>query len=95
MKRYTILEKYELERGLGGYFNPVTRQVKLIDKTDKAIEKELQELNKNARSRFFKIAYDFNLKTKKGIKNYINYMLDNNNLDDNIKILNIVNEVCK
>lgn len=92
MKRYTILEKYELERGKKGYFNPVTRQVILIDKSDKAIEKELQELNKNARSRFFKIAYDFNLKTKKGIKEYINYMLDNNNLEDNIKILDKVME---
>ena len=92
MKRYTILEKYELERGKKGYFNPVTRQVILIDKSDKVIEKELQELNKNARSRFFKIAYDFNLKTKKGIKDYINYMLDNSNLEDNIKILDKIKE---
>lgn len=92
MKRYTILEKYELERGKCGYFNPVTRQVILIDKSDKAIEKELQELNKNARTRFFKVAYDFNLKTKKGIKDYINYMLDNKSLEDNIKILEKLEE---
>lgn len=54
MKRYTILEKYELERGKKGYFNPITRQVILIDKTDKAIEKELQELNKKQEADFLK-----------------------------------------
>lgn len=92
MKRFTILEKYELARGKGGYFNPITRQEILIDKTDKQIETRLQELNKNARSRFFKVVYDFNLKTKKGIKDYINYMLDNSNLEDNIKILEKIRE---
>lgn len=92
MKRYTILEKHELERGKRGYFNPITRQEILVDKTDKQIEIRLQELNKNARSRFYKIVYDFNLKTKKGIKDYINYMLDNKSLEDNIKILEKLEE---
>lgn len=92
MKRYTILEKEELIRGKRGYFNPITRQVILIDKTDTFINNKLQELNKNAKTRFFKVAYDFNLKTKKGIKDYINYMLDNKSLEDNIKILEKIRE---
>lgn len=93
MKRYTILEKHELERGKRGYFNPITRQEILIDKTDKQIEARLQDLNKNARSRFYKVVYDFNLKSKKGIKDYINYMLDNKSLDENIKILEKLEEI--
>ena len=45
--------------------------------TDKKINEKLEELNKNKRTNFFEISKDFNLKTKQGSKEFVNYYLEN------------------
>lgn len=77
MKRLTILERTVLDRKQKGYFSERKEIVKLVDSTDKKIEKELDELNKGKISRFFKKKVDFNLKTKKGTIDCIHWLIDN------------------
>ncbi len=77
MKRFTILSREVLERGKGGYYNKTEEKIFLTDMTDKKIEEKLEELNKNKRINFFEISKDFNLKTKQGSKEFVNYYLEN------------------
>ena len=77
MKRFTILSREVLSRGKGGYYNKTEEKIFLADMTDKKITEKLEELNKNKRTNFFEISKDFNLKTKQGSKEFVNYYLEN------------------
>ena len=76
LKRYTILKREYLKRGLGGYFNNREEIIILRNATDKQIEKKLAELNKGKRARFFRVERDFKTATKKGMKEFKHYLVD-------------------
>lgn len=77
LKRYTLLKRDYLERGTKNYFKEKSEYKILINATDKKIEKTLEELNKNKRSRLFVVDEDFKTNTKNGMKKYKHYLVDN------------------
>lgn len=77
MKRITFLKKDYLERGLKGYFKEVSDVYILVDSTDNKIKKRLDELNKNAKTRFYEIDGDFKLNTDKGVQEFIIFIARN------------------
>ena len=85
MRRLTILYREHLERAKSNYYNIKYEYIYLVDYTDNKINKKLEELNKNKISRFYKIFEDFNLKTKKGKKEFIDFFLVNYNNDYKLK----------
>lgn len=87
MKRLTILYREYLERGKCNYYNTKYEYFYCIDYTDRQINNQLEELNKNKRSRLYQIYIDFNLKTKKEKKDFINFFLENYNQTYQIKKL--------
>src|SRR5574344_151650 len=76
IKNITFIKRDVLARRQKGYFSEAKEAVLFENKTDKQIDKELKELNKMKRSRFFEIDARFNLMTKKGKKEAIKYLLD-------------------
>lgn len=90
MKNITILVKDELERSSkGGYFKEVTKYVVLENTTELKTKSKLEELNKNARSRYYKIFRQFNLTTKSGMNEFIKFIF----VYDNIFELNKYNQL--
>lgn len=92
-KRITIIERTVLNK-IGKRFKESTESEIFFNKTDLKINKELEELNKNKRSRFYSIKYDFKLTTKKGLNDFIIFLVnagasyrlyDYNKLIDNLK----------
>lgn len=77
LKRYTLLKRVYLERGTKNYFKEKAEYKILINATNKKIEKTLEELNKNKRSRLFVVDEDFKTNTKNGMKKYKHYLVDN------------------
>lgn len=77
LKRYTLLKRAYLERTNKNYFKEKVEYKILINATDKKIEKTLEELNKNKRSRLFVVDEDFKTNTKNGMKKYKHYLIDN------------------
>lgn len=77
LKRYTLLKRDYLERKNKNYFKEKAEYKILINATDKKIEKTLEELNKNKRSRLFVVDEDFKTNTKNGMKKYKHYLIDN------------------
>lgn len=77
LKRYTLLKRDYLERTNKNYFKEKIEYKILINATDKKIEKTLEELNKNKRSRLFIVDEDFKTNTKNGMKEYKHYLIDN------------------
>lgn len=77
LKRYTLLKRDYLERTNKNYFKEKVEYKILINATDKKIEKTLEELNKNKRSRLFIVDEDFKTNTKNGMKKYKHYLIDN------------------
>ena len=76
MRRYTVLKREYIERGLKGYYKNRTEEVELINYTDKKLETKLKELNKNKRTRLFKIDIDIKTTSKKGKADYLKYLID-------------------
>jgi hypothetical protein len=75
-KRITIFSRFTTIRGKGGYFQKVEEIEEYENLTDKKLSKKLEELNKNKRTNFYSIKYDFKLSTKKGLKDYKHYLVD-------------------
>lgn len=93
-KRITIIEREILTRGKKGYFKEETETEVLFNKSDLKINKKLEELNRNKRNRFYSVKHDFKLTTKKGLNDFIIYLVntgtnyrlsDYNKLIDNLK----------
>lgn len=74
MKRITFVKKEFLSRQKGGYFKEDFEIHMFRDYTDSKLKKELDELNKNAKTRFFEIDGDFNLNTEKGKANLVEFL---------------------
>lgn len=81
LKRYTIIERESLKRGKKGYFSNEIETIILKNSTDKKIEIKLLELNKGKRSRFYEVKHDFKLTTKQGKKDFMHYLIDNENTE--------------
>ena len=77
LKRYTIIRREVLKRGLCNYYKLENEEIVLENATDKKIEDILKNLNKGKRSRFFEVYKDFKTSTKKGLKEYKHYLVDN------------------
>lgn len=97
-KRITIIEREVLKRISGRHYKEETESEIFFNKTDLKINKELEELNKNKRSRFYSIKYDFKLTTKKGLNDFIIFLINNGNnyrwLSDYNKLIdNLKNEI--
>ena len=87
IKRITIIEKQFLIKN-GKYFNNKNEKIALINYTDNQLKTELEELNRNARSRFFEVIEDYNLTNKTDIIKFISNYLENLGKNELVEILN-------
>lgn len=87
LKRITIIEKEYLEKS-GRYFNNKKDKIALINYSDSQLKSELENLNKNARSRYYEIAQDYNLNNKADIIKFIADYLENLSKNEIIEIIN-------
>ena len=88
IKRITIIEKEYLEKN-GHYFNSKKDKIALINYSDVQLKNELENLNKNAKSRYYEIAQDYNLNNKADIIKFITDYLENLSKNEIIEIINI------
>ena len=86
-KRITIIEKQFLIKN-GKYFNNKNEKIALINYTDNQLKIELEELNRNARNRFFEVIEDYNLNSKTDIIKFISNYLENLSKNELVEILN-------
>lgn len=87
IKRLTIIEKQFLIKN-GKYFNNKNEKIALINYTDNQLKTELEELNRNARSRFFEVIEDYNLNNKADIIKFITEYLNNFSKNELVDIIN-------
>lgn len=66
IKRVTVIERRILVRERGNNFKESSETYVYYNKTDKTIKEEIENLNKNKKSRFFEIKGDYNISTEKG-----------------------------
>lgn len=64
MKRLTIIKRNYLARGMKGWYNETSAFEILKDKTDKQIDKCLEEVNKRKREHKWEVAYKYDFKTR-------------------------------
>lgn len=86
-KRITIIEKKYLEKN-GSYFNSKKDKIALINYSDIQLKSELENLNKNAKSRYYEIAKDYNLINKADIIKFITDYLEHLSKNEIIEIIN-------
>lgn len=87
IKRLTIIEKEYLEKN-GRYFNSKKDKIALINYNDTQLKNELENLNKNAKSRYYEITEDYNLTNKADIIKFIADYLENLSKNELIEIIN-------
>ena len=92
MKRITVLERTVLERKQRGFFKEVLEREVLIDKTDLFIDKKLKELNAR-KTRVFEVKNNFNVATKKGINEFLIFLIKNEEWD--YQFSNIIRDLQK
>lgn len=96
MKRIIILKRFYLERSKkGGYFSNKEDIKVLYDITDSKLKSILKEINKTYRSNFYEVTEDFNLKTNKGKVKFIEYYINNTNVEEYKELKSIVIDLIK
>lgn len=71
MKRLTIIKRNYLERGKAGWYNETSEYEVITDKTDKQVEKYLEEINQRKREHKWVIAYKYDFSKKKDKEAFI------------------------
>lgn len=91
MKRIVILERSYTKRKNAGWFSTENDVDVQFDLTDIKLAKYLEKVNKNYRTNFYQVKADFNLKTKRGRKDYVKYLVDNSRKFSQYQLIDLKN----